>query len=128
MIGCIFLFRLRIIIHFYYCRVWHPGFYEDGLLILHKLRKKYPHSKLFLAGFSAGSNIVQNILVHNNKSEEGKIIIAGAFCCCVNYCYMSTMRRLENGSSLVGKFYSIMLAAMTKVTAHRCLCCGIMNC
>jgi hypothetical protein len=117
---CICVYVCALLCCMLRCRMWHPGFHSDGLFLLNSLQRKYPRGILFLAGFSAGSNIVQNILIHNNmmSSSNARVPIRGVFCCCVNYCYLSTMIRLEQESSWIGKCYSWILALQIKV----CMC------
>eukprot|EP00602_Paraphysomonas_sp_CaronLab_P005130 CAMPEP_0185033208 /NCGR_PEP_ID=MMETSP1103-20130426/21976_1 /TAXON_ID=36769 /ORGANISM="Paraphysomonas bandaiensis, Strain Caron Lab Isolate" /LENGTH=328 /DNA_ID=CAMNT_0027569409 /DNA_START=231 /DNA_END=1215 /DNA_ORIENTATION=- len=89
-------------------KTWHPALHDDVCLLLERTHEACPDAILFMAGFSAGSNIVHNALLH--KPEH--IRLAGVFCCCVNWCYATTRSRLEN--SIAGKFYSFMLAALLK--------------
>jgi predicted alpha/beta-fold hydrolase len=95
-------------------RVWHPAIIDDTLFVLTHLSQSYSSPKIFLAGYSAGSNIVQNTLC-SLLSMKLPIRLCGVFCCCVNWCYGSTLHRLENSGSLSGLFYSALLSLQVKV-------------
>lgn len=83
---------------------------EDVVHVLDNIHNSLPLSSIYLAGYSAGSNIVQNVLM----TKPTNVRIVAVFCCCVNWCYTSTRARLE-GSGL-GRVYSMLLAAQVKVS------------
>ena len=100
---------------FTFSRVWHPAIVDDAIYMLQYLSQKYSNAKIFLAGYSAGSNIVHNTLWTLVTSVNNKIQIYGVFCCCVNWCYSTTLKRLENSGSISGMFYSSLLSHQVKV-------------
>jgi predicted alpha/beta-fold hydrolase len=56
-------------------RLWHPGFYEDAVSTLHYLhnnfcQKHQPKTKIYLVGYSAGSNIVHKTVSHFSRMKE----------------------------------------------------------
>jgi predicted alpha/beta-fold hydrolase len=82
---------------------------EDVIHVLTSIRNTLPLCNIYLAGYSAGSNIVQNVVL----TKPASIPIVAVFCCCVNWCYTSTRTQLEGTS--VGRMYSMLLAAQVKV-------------
>lgn len=98
-----------------FVRVWHPAIVDDAIYMLQYLSQRYSNAKIFLAGYSAGSNIVHNTLLTLVTSVNNKIQIYGVFCCCVNWCYSTTLKRLENSGSITGIFYSSLLSHQVKV-------------
>lgn len=92
------------------CRFWHPGHVDDATEVLDFIHKEYPNAKVYLVGFSAGSNIVHKLIV---KNENQRGFIRGAVCICVNGDYLSSRKKLE--STLQGKVYSALITLGYKV-------------
>lgn len=115
--SCYSLLRTKFLsLLFPLSRVWHPAIVDDTIFILQHLSLKYSKAKIFLAGYSAGSNIVHNTLHTLLNSDNNKIKISGVFCCCVNWCYSTTLKRLEKSGSISGFFYSSLLSHQVKVS------------
>ena len=79
-------------------------------------------ARIFLVGYSAGSNIVQKALLHCRRQEEESAgcdgtrlspRIWGAVCVCITYDYMAARQRLER--SPVGSMYSMLMTHIYKV-------------
>ena len=91
---------------------WHPAFTDDAYLTMQHVYKSYgPNSKIFFAGFSAGSNIVLQTLLRNQK-DKNPIPVAGACCVCFVANYLKVRNELEN--SALGRVYSFLMANKQK--------------
>ena len=92
---------------------WHPAFTDDAYLTLHHVYNSYaPHVRIFFAGFSAGSNIVLQTLLRNQKEEKNAIPVIGACCVCLVADYVKVRNELEN--SALGRVYSYLMAKKQK--------------
>lgn len=92
-------------------KLWHPGIDKDALKVLNSIEELYPVSKLFLVGYSAGSNIVQKILSKQKQNNNSSILKAG-FCVCSLQDYEFSRTCLE--SNVIGRLYSFILAYVSK--------------
>ena len=90
-------------------KIWYPGLHEDTLLFIKQLEINYPNSKLFLVGYSAGSNLVIKTISEKSKPKTLK----AAMCVCVNRDYLSARNNLEN--SVRGSIYSFLMTMAFKV-------------
>ena len=91
---------------------WHPAFTDDAYLTMHHVFKSYgPSVKIFFAGFSAGSNIVLQTLLRNQKGKN-PIPVVGACCVCFVADYVRVRNELEN--SALGRVYSYLMAKKQK--------------
>ena len=113
-----------------FIRPWHPGYIDDSLCALRYIHSYFhtpsaPRSTLsvFLAGYSAGSNIaLQTALFLDNRSSPADGShdvypkIRGVFTLCVTYCYLSARQNLEGGVGvgLGGYIYSYLMAGVWK--------------
>lgn len=93
--------------------LWNPGMSADGERLI-----QYVHatlrSTIFLAGFSAGTNIVKNLL----RSERRRLVpVHGAVCIASNNADYLTSRALLE-SSFVGRIYSRFITSIYKSIIH----------
>eukprot|EP01040_Poterioochromonas_malhamensis_P013271 gene13271-14576_t len=103
-------------------RPWHPGFYEDAVTAVEYVYRLYggrDKVRLFLLGYSAGSNITHKTLLHFEQERRLKgeddlsvPVITAASCVCINYDYLTARAKLE--SSAIGLVYSMLMCAMCK--------------
>jgi hypothetical protein len=92
--------------------MWHPGLTDDAELVIRYIHETYSSAtKIFLIGFSAGSNIC-NLLI---SKIYPLVNISGVFCCCVCWDYKEARRVLEVEGGLIGKMYSRLLVEQLKV-------------
>lgn len=99
----------------YSSKPWHAALTDDAKLVLRQLAKARGEkkTKVFLAGFSASSNIVAMTISDLPSSKEwSSLQIIGALCVCVNYDYLSTRTLLED--SVLGRMYSRLLVLQFK--------------
>jgi len=89
-------------------KLWYPGLHDDTLYVLQSLERHYPNSKLFLVGYSAGSNLVLRTLNDSNKIKS----LVGAMCVCVNRDYLTSRTNLE--ASFRGCIYSSLMTMAYK--------------
>jgi len=106
-------------------KLWNAGRTEDCKYIVENIHEKFTmgggNAKVFLSGFSASSSIITKTLTELSKKkphlfENSPVQVIGAMCCCVNYDYEETRTKLEK--TIVGKFYSFLLAAVNKKTLN----------
>lgn len=77
-------------------------------------------AKVFLSGFSAGTNITQKVILHYGKLRKNygrQLQIQGAMCVCINYDYVASRDRLE--STFIGCVYSMLMCWLVKDILHR---------
>ena len=102
---------------------WHGDCTDDLKLVLHELKNfadiKSIQLKVFLAGYSASTNIIAMTLsdLSTEKvsffSPESTLEIIGAMLVCANYDYVDTMHKLE--ANFVGNIYSRLLVTQFKM-------------
>ena len=109
----------------YLTSFWHPAKSDDVVFVVNYISNLFGNSaRIFLVGYSAGSNIVQKALLHCRRQEEecagqndGTRLLSpriwGATCVCITYDYMAARQRLER--SPVGAVYSMLMAHIYKV-------------
>jgi predicted alpha/beta-fold hydrolase len=95
-------------------KFWHPGHYHDAKMVLNFIQCHYPKSRVYLVGFSAGSNIIHKLVLNYHHRKD---FIRGAVAVCVNGDYLATRKHLE--STLQGKLYSALLAMGQKDILQR---------
>ena len=71
-------------------------------------------SKIYLIGFSAGSNLVNKLIINNNRRTG---FLRAAVGVCINSNYNVTRANLE--ASWVGYIYSCLITMEHKVRYHR---------
>ena len=65
-----------------YNRLWHPALTEDAELILRDIGTSYKHkAKVFLAGYSAGTNIISRAM----QVLDSKNLSCTLYCVILNY-------------------------------------------
>ena len=72
--------------------------------------------RIFLTGYSAGSNVIQRVLLHSRDKPCAEVI-QGALCVCINYDYLTSRRNLE--STTVGCAYSMLMTYALKDIIRR---------
>jgi len=87
-------------------KLWHPGYYFDGKVVL----SRYSECIFYLVGFSAGSNLVLKLLLDAELCKKNHI--KAALGVCINKDYLTARTDLE--ASLVGKLYSMLITAQHK--------------
>lgn len=87
----------------------HPGLLDDAQAVLHHFKTHF-HIPIYLfaAGFSAGTNLLQTTILHNNTGLQ----ILGAVCVCCNVDYGKARDNIE--STFIGRFYSWVLVSIFK--------------
>ena len=71
------------------------------------------HLRLFLVGYSAGSNLVHKIVRHlSHEQRLQESAVRAAMCVCVNSDYLRSRSRLE--SSWLGWVYSLLMCSLCK--------------
>ena len=104
------------------CKLWHPAMTDDAERCIRFIyetaaacapsgggRQKPP--RLFLAGFSAGSNLVKTLL--RNSAARARYPVHAAMCCaCNNASYRQSRDALER--TLLGKVYSRLICNIYK--------------
>lgn len=97
---------------------WHPAFSDDAFLTLQHVHKLYhTRAKIFFSGFSAGTNIVIQTLLRNQRAGAAQVPVVGACCVCLIDDYATTRDELE--TTAVGRIYTFLLAAKQKDIIRR---------
>jgi len=90
-------------------KLWHPAMTDDGEQVIRHINQSHgPRAKLFLCGFSAGTNIVKTLLC---APERTSFPVQGAMCiACNNTDYRIARDILER--SVIGNIYSRLMCGI----------------
>lgn len=91
-------------------RLWNPGMSSDGERLISYLHSSIPAARLYLFGFSAGTNIVKTIL--NSPQRLSAPVHAGFCVAASNAPYPLSRAALER--TLIGRIYSRLICGIYK--------------
>jgi predicted alpha/beta-fold hydrolase len=91
---------------------WHPGFANDALFTLRHIQCLYgDDARIFMTGFSAGTSIILQCLLKNEKTKN-PVKVEGVCAVCVVGDYGRVRNNLQN--SFWGRVYSFLAALKYK--------------